>query len=314
MEISNQAQQRIKRCTLSITLKYIEVHWVKNKITTVIVLSLVTFCSRYSHANDKVDMVIQYLPNKSFITKNTTISQMDAKLANPFVAPPEFRSNYPMKVDDSDETTVEIKTGPLSEDGSYPASFEVVSSIRKTTINGQPVDVQSNALLGVKAIGKIDSNGKILIVKLEGKTVTDEFRTFALKIFSNIGESFTRKNTKPVAVGESFSDKSPFSLPIPGIATIRMDMTAVYTLKNIHNGIANFDGLFSYTLAQSPGDDYVISFDGTGDCNGKISYDIFNKIQLLHRSDCTMKLSIPFEGNGINMTFHTSGNLTTQIK
>jgi CRISPR/Cas system CMR subunit Cmr4 (Cas7 group RAMP superfamily) len=54
---------------------------------------------------------------------------------------------------------------------------------------------------------------------------------------------------KPLAIGESFSQSTPLSIPVQGVTVVKMIIHTKYTLREVSEEYANFDIIQDYALA-----------------------------------------------------------------
>lgn len=280
----------------------------------IVALVSVLSSSDLSFAAEKVELKVVYMPKTKYRLKTFFSNNMTIKLENPFAAPEKMRNNFPKTIDSKDETVIDIETGSLIDKNTFPISFEVVKKERKGTINGTKLETEKNKLVGIRALGTTDFNGNMNFTKFEGKNLSQNEQEFLATIFKQMAKSLTQSKTKPVAVGESFTQKVPLNIPIPGLANISLEMTQIYTLESIINGIATFDGTYKLKLLQSPEDESVVNIKASGEGSGKIVYNTEKKVNTNTTSSFRIKGKITIEGSNINISSSSSVNTTTELR
>ena len=118
--------------------------------------------------------------------------------------------------------------------------------------------------------GKCPVDGLMEIDSIPGTAMNDSLKATMKKLVKSI-QSTVQFPAKPMKVGDTFTQESPFDIPM-GAMSAKMTMKAIYKLISIANGKANFDLNFTMTMDMGLGGKGAMDMKGDGD--GKMIYDI----------------------------------------
>lgn len=269
-----------------------------------------------SLAGEKVELKFAYMPKTHYTIKETSTHDMTMKLDNPFAVPEEVRNKFPMSIDSRGNRVIEIVTGSLAEGGTFPITFEVTKDEQNASINGgfpQRIDSGASKLVGVRAHGTTDSGGNLKFSKFDGKELSQEDQKLIASVFDQVGKSLSQLESKPVSVGESFTQKVPINIPVPGVASVTLDMTVVYKLVGVKDKTADFDAAYTLKLAASTESEPGKKIEAVGDGTGKLVYDIQRKVALQNTNNITMQMTIPLDGAAIVFSTKSAESSVTEI-
>jgi hypothetical protein len=270
-----------------------------------------------SLAGEKVEMKFAYLPESSYVIEQSTQCDMTMKLQNPFAAPEQLRKKFPMVLDVRDRRTISIVTGAVIDNDLFPITFELKKGDQIASINGgfpQKIGTGLEKLLGIRAYGTADKNGNLKLAKVEGKAVSQEDKRIIATVFEQIAKAQSQMESKPVAVGESFTQKIPITIPVPGIASVGMENEIVYTLVRVENRLAEFDTISSFKLAMSADSKPVPKIEMTGDGSGKLVYNMDKRVASKVVNKFNVEMAIPMEGAMITVTSKFTDTATTEVQ
>lgn len=287
-----------------------------------IVLSLLftlatTLIPFISVAAEKVEIKFAYMPKSIYVIEQSADYDMTMKLQNPFLATQELRSKFPVSFDVRDKRTISIETGNVADDNVFPITLELKMGDQVASINGsfpQKVNTGLEKLVGLRMHGTSDKDGKTRFIKTDGKEVSEEDKKVIISVFEQLGKSLSQIETKPIGVGESFTQKMPFDFPVPGVANVGMEMTIVYKLVRIVGKIADFDTITSFKLAASAESEPALKIEATGDGTGSLIYDIEKRVALKNISKFNMEMVLPTDDARIVLTAKATDTSTTEIK
>ena len=290
---------------------------IKNVILSLLFTLMATVTPYTSLAAEKVEIRFAYVPNSIYLVEQSADYDMTMKFQNPFVAAEELRAKFPVSFDVRDNRTISIETGNITDGKSFPITIELKKGDQIVSVNGSPsqkVNTSLEKLIGLRVHGTSDKGGKIKFDKIDGKEVSEEDRKLYFLVFEQLSKSLNQIESKPIGVGESFTQKVPFDFPVPGIANIGMEMTIVYKLVRIVDKIAEFDTTTSFKLAVSEGSEAASKIEATGDGTGSLVYDIDKKVALKNTSKFNMEMVVPTDDAKIIITAKSFDTSTTEMK
>lgn len=289
---------------------------IKNVLSLLFALAA-TLIPYISVAAEKVEIKFAYMPKSIYMINQSADYDMTMKLQNPFLATQELRNKFPVSFDVRDNRTISIETGNIAEDNLFPITLELKKGDQVASINGsfpQKVNTGLEKLVGLRMHGTSDKDGKTRFVKTDGKEVSEEDRNIIISVFEQLGKTLNQIKTKPIGVGENFTQKMPFDFPVPGIANIGMEMTIVYKLVRIVDNIAEFDTITSFKLSASAESEPALKIEATGDGTGSLIYDIEKRVALKNTSKFNMEMVVPTDNAKIILTAKATDTSTTEIK
>lgn len=290
---------------------------IRSMILSFVFILATTLSHQIALAAEKVDIRFAYLPKSVYLIEQSAEYDMTMKLENPFIAPEELRKKLPLSLDVRDRKIMSVSTEAMAEDRMFPITMELKKTDRIASTNGsfpQRMDTNLDKLVGLRVHGRSDDKGSLKFDRIEGKEVPEEYKTIIISVFEEIGKTFSRMESKPVGVGETFTQKIPLNIPIPGIANIGMEMTITYRLIRIVDRLAEFDTTSSFKFAASAESELASRIEATGEGTGTLSFDIDKKMAVKAASKCTMEMFIPVQNAKLVVTVKASDTSTTQIQ
>jgi hypothetical protein len=127
-------------------------------------------------------------------------------------------------------------------------------------------------------------------------------------------KALSQLETKPIGVGENFKQKMPFEFPVPGVASVGMEMTIEYKLIRIVGNIADFDTITSFKLAASAESEPAFKIEATGNGTGSLIYDTEKRVALKNTSKFNMTMVVPTDNAKIVLTATATDTSITEIK
>jgi hypothetical protein len=225
-----------------------------------------------------VDFKIKYTPQTKYLQKvkqsiestlhYTASDEILEKLKQNGVQNPTITTNI---------NTIEsiFKSGKLQRDGSFPVSIEFLNSINS---DNKTIIPNGTLIYGKGTVSKMP-----ILDSIVSKDLDENFKKTLLK---TVQSTFSQLDLpeKTLKTGESFSQETPFVIPVAGIS-LEMVLTTTYKLVSILNKTANFDISVLYTMKISV-EKYNIQGSGTG--TGKMNYDMVNHFPTKYDLDTEM--------------------------
>lgn len=283
-------------------------------IIIVALLSLLCAHTSFAAATDKVELKVVYMPETNYRMTTLSAHNVTGKLRNPSLATEAQRKKLPMSMQQKDDQIISILTGSAANN-KFPISFEIIKNDRVARVNdGFPQKIKSGSeLIGLRAHGTCNHDGNVKFSDFEfGKEIPEEQKKLIAAMFTELEKSLTKLQTKPIGVGESFIEKGPINIPIPGIATLGMEVTTTYKLINIKNGIAYFNSIFDLKLSATAEADKSFKIKASGKGSGKIHYDFKKRVILKQVTNMKWKAEIPVEGT-LAISSESTQTTTTEI-
>lgn len=196
-----------------------------------------------------------------------------------------------------DET---VTTGKMASD----SSFFVRSTVNKfnmvTKING----VENNPLKGdrmtdLEITGLGTKDHKITNVRVEGGRLSEEFRSALAASVENMSSSINYPDT-PIAIGDTFQQNMPMTIPVPGYEPAQIEIVINYKLVRVDADTAYFDNDYKMVMGQD-NEGYDMSVDGSG--TGEVAHDLRKNYFIKSISNWQMTATI--ETDKMQMTLHT---------
>ncbi|OCB77088.1 hypothetical protein B0A79_01045 [Flavobacterium piscis] len=250
-----------------------------------------------------VDFKIKYTPQTKYLQKvkqsientlqYTASDDILEKLKEKGVQNPTVTTNI---------NTIEsvFKSGKLQSDGTFPISLEFLNSIDS---ENKTIIPNGTLIYGRGTVSKMPTLDSIVAKDLD--------ETFKKNLLETVQSTFSQLDlpAKTIKVGESFSQETPFNIPIAGIS-LEMVLTTTYKLVNIVNKTANFDISVLYTMKISV-EKYNIQGSGTG--TGKMNYDMVNHFPTKYDLDTEMVFDMKQETFSLQAKTKSGFYQTVQI-
>lgn len=250
----------------------------------------VDFKIKYTPQTKYLQKVKQSIENTLYYTASDNILE---KLKNSGVQNPTVTTNV---------NTIEsvFKSGKLQGDGSFPVSIEFLSSINS---ENKTVIPNGTLIYGKGTISKMP-----ILDSIVSKDLDENFKK---NLLQTVQSTFSQLDLpeKKIKIGESFSQETPFIIPIAG-TSLEMILTTTYKLVSIVNKSANFDISILYTMKISV-EKYNIKGSGTG--KGNMSYDTVNHFPTKYDLDTEMVFDMKQEAFNIQVKTKSGFYQTVQI-
>lgn len=181
----------------------------------------------------------------------------------------------PMIMNSTKTLDANIKTGAVKTESTFPIEIKYIDLTAKITLNGTEKPSPPSPLIGQTIYGEINSEGKIKVDSLSGKTLDENLKNTLTSVASNLINQ-TQFPEKALNIGDTFIQEVPFNLPIAGI-NMQMKIKIIYKLTAVENSSAYFD--LDQTLnfdISTKKDSTIMTVKGTGNGEGKLVFSIDN--------------------------------------
>ncbi len=260
------------------------------KITALLTLiALLSFVS-----DDGVLFKVQYKPETKYSEILEQSSHMTIKYHgdDAFIERLEDKGiKNPTVTDKSSKTLAEFKTGKLTDGVHFPLSMEFIST---TSSDGKKVIPDGTIIYGKSTIDSMP-----VLDSISSPGMEDDMKQVLLKTMGNLFTQITFP-AKKLNVGDTFTHQLPVSIPIGGL-TVKMNISTIYKLTKIDNGIAYFDitQVYNFTL-----DEFTTEGGGTG--SGQVKYDIANKFYCYYQETSDMNMKMKMQGFSMDLNSKSS--------
>ncbi|MDR7370918.1 hypothetical protein [Flavobacterium aquidurense] len=225
----------------------------------------VDFKIQYQPQTKYSQKVEQSIENTLYYSASDTILE---KLKNNGIQNPTITKNV------SNIESV-FKAGKLKSDGTFPITIEFLKSVNS---DNKVLIPNGTLIYGKGTVSKMPQLDSIVSDGMED--------TFKKSILNTVQSTFSQLDLpqKTLKIGESFSQETPFTIPI-ATASMEMILTTTYTFVSVVNNTANFDISIVYKMKVSI-EKYNVKGSGTG--KGKMNYDTVNHFPTKYDLDTEM--------------------------
>ncbi len=248
------------------------------------ILFLLCCLSFTAQSQDKILFHVHHKPEMTYEQMDNSTSQTTIKYSGSkeFITKMEEKGmKNPTIKTEKNTTKTQTTTGKMKDN-----QFPVLMNFLETSNSEGKKPVPDGTLLHAHCeLGKLPT-----IDSIESKDMNEELKQQMLPVLQSAFSQLTYPK-KEVKIGESFSDKTPLSIPMGG-ASLDMDITSTYKLLSVKNGLAIFDVKQVYTMKTKIED---LKMSATGSGKGTITYDIANNFFLHHELKNTMTMYMKTE-------------------
>jgi len=201
-----------------------------------------------------------------------------------------------------DTTVNRLKTitGELNDEGNIPIEIDF-----ENTTNDQLKSLFPN---GIKIYGETDPDEFPRLDSVAAEGADESIKKIFLQTVQSMISQFNFP-AKKIKVGKSFRHKVPISIPVLN-RSMEMEITSIYTLISVENGLAYFD-ITQEFIVTSDIDDLPLTATGQGE--GKIVYDIAFCFFSDYEVTSEMKMSITKDFLTVNITQQSNVKQVTSI-
>lgn len=269
----------------------------------IFLLILISFFGFQAFAQETVHFNMHYKPETKYLGETSYL--MEVKIINSgsdsFMS--YFRDNGIDSISVVNELMkgkIELKVLNKDEQGRIPVEMKYVSLEN----NG----VENNLVSGLTALGSIEGSNLPVLDSIKNSNFDSDFENEFLSMLNQMFEQIKFPNVT-LAIGESFQDSNPVTLPIYGLE-MEIDINTKYFLREIENNKAVFDIIQFGEISFKEGEkNYTGRFNGSGysyydtehDILGEsymeITYGInyfsdYNNLKMLIKSEFQQKFEI----------------------
>jgi hypothetical protein len=279
-----------------------------------LVVVLLPYCFASSGPGDKIILKAEYLPNSVY----TIASESNSEIEVSFIASYEMLNKLkesgiknPSSIISHQTTMNSVITGKLNKDGVFPIETEIKNMVQENIINGVRNETgKANPLIGLKINGDYSKEKIFTNINISGGGINDELKKNLRVFLENLMKNIKYPDT-PIAIGQSFSQITPMSIPIDKGLAIDLNLLGNYTLKKIESDKAYFVVLNELQIKQN-NKSYTVS--GSGGGKGELIQDIKNNCAFSFNSNLTMSFELKNDAITIIMKQSTKNSSKTSIR
>lgn len=244
----------------------------------ILLLSILQYT--FTFAQKELNFKIHYNPETNYYQTVQQTSEMSMK----YITSEEILQKLkekgvqnPTITSSNSKIEMVLKTGKLSNAKNFPITMEFIN----TTSNDGKKSIPDGTL--IYGVGTIDDLPRL--DSIDSKNLDENYKKTLLQTlqstFSQL--SFPEKKMK---IGDSFSQKTPLTMPIADVS-IKMLITTTYKLLSITNNKANLDVDLIFTL-----DSNITKYNikATGQGKGIIVYDLNTQFISKYETETLMEM------------------------
>lgn len=170
-------------------------------------------------------------------------------------------------------------TGKAGNDGAFSfARTFVDSSSYSEDKNGNRIKLPDSAgeLVGLEVNGVFDAKGEMRLTSMNGKELSADKEQLIRTLYSSAASAFSPQSIGPLKIGDGFTQRTPFAVPVVGKQPIQVYSNITYTLKKIVGKIAYFDITTTFSMVKPDPD---VQLDAASSGNGTMEYNIDTKLE-----------------------------------
>ena len=216
-------------------------------------------------------------------------------------------TNIPMIMSVSSEMITTTTTGEYADDMSFPAKI-VYGKVTATQKLNDKETTGEQPFSGLIVMGFYNKENKLEIDTM----ISDTMDAKAMKIFKTTLDALPQQIKFPetsLRIGESFDQKFPMQIPVPGFSPGKEVLVTNYKLVEIKGNNAIFDILQHVTLDVV---DDKAGVSTTGEGFGVLEFDMISNTITRHEAELTMTMKTMVNGLILNSkTYSKSKQLAT---
>ncbi|MBC7400498.1 MAG: hypothetical protein H7289_11175 [Mucilaginibacter sp.] len=228
-------------------------------------------------AQKAIQFKLKFLPNHGY---NTTMKMvMNMEMIGMPGAPVKSKKTTaksakakPMLMKMDMTTKLDITTGAVVPNNSFPVTMRYKDMTIKSIVNGKETPMPKNPIIGQVVYGQSEIDGKFQIDSVAGSGANEQMKT-AMKTMVNSLQGNVQFPEKPLNIGESFTQEVPVNLPVAGM-NLDMKAKSTYKLIAIRANLAYFDMDMTMNFGMDSEKNGGMNMTGNGGGKGKLVYNI----------------------------------------
>lgn len=232
------------------------------------------------YSQDEIIFKGYYSPQKKY----KQIIEQTSEMKLEYIGSEEFMENLKKKniqnptiTNQNSTNEANVFTGKLNNSKNFPFTMKFTKT---TSSNERTPKLEGTIIYGTGTMNEMP--------KLDSITSESLDENSKKLILETLQTTFSQLNfpERKIKIGESFSRKSPLSIPISG-DTINISMNSSFKLISISNGKANLDVVVIFTM-ETNSSKFEVTANGQG--KGIMIYDIKNNFISKYETDTEMNM------------------------
>ncbi|HET7833878.1 MAG TPA: hypothetical protein VFK88_13030 [Gallionella sp.] len=233
-------------------------------------------------AEQHIHVVLGDQPNRSVKLLRNSATELMMDITGDAETIEKYRQrgiNVPLRLSTYRSKVFTTTTGKSGADGSFSFTRTFVdSSSYSEDEKGNRIKLADSAgeLVGLEVSGTFDAKGRMSLTSMNGKELSADKEQLIRAVFSSAASAFSPQSTGPLKIGDSFTQSTPFAVPIIGQQPIQVSSSITYTLKKVLGNIAHFDIDTTFSMVNP---DPVVQLDATSSGDGTMEYNLDTKLE-----------------------------------
>lgn len=277
-----------------------------------LLLILLLVCPIYTKAQDSIIFKVKYLPETEYTTEEVGTSDilMDIKGDSATLAEiARSGMHLPMHMKGENTSTSVTRTGKLLDSGLIPYE-NWYTNVRMKVEGMGIVKDQESPISKMRVYGKYDPAGDSEVDSITGMPSNTLTKEQLMPILKRLEQTLVFPD-RPLGTGDSFRMEIHIEMPIAGMNPITLKVIAVYTLKEIHDGIAKFDVVMTMEMKT---ENEKFKMDASGKGTGTSDFDINKGYLKNYYTDLDITLTMLIENMTMTVKMTEVSKQWTTIK
>ena len=237
----------------------------------------------------------KYQPNHTYKSSMKMDMDMEMTMRGDSAATARLKTSgmkQPMGMKMNMATAANIKTGAETPNKTFSFTMTHESPVSKITMNGVelPGMPQQTTILP-SMTGECDAEGKLHVNEITGSKMDEKTKAAMTEMMDKM-QGQVKFPEKPMAIGETFTQEMPMSIPAAGL-NMDFAVKTTYKLVDIKGNMAYFDTTLSMSFDMNSQKDGVqMVAKGNGGGAGKLIYSIPDNYPISMNNDLTMNVDM----------------------
>lgn len=279
-----------------------------------ILITIALFFTCLATSQQTIVFKNSFFPNSKYISQ--TLSKVSGTID--FIADEatlnELKSGgmeLPMVMEQESSMVAVSETGEKDDQGNIPFVMYYDKMEKMATMSGNEVQSTENPFSGAKIYGLYTSESLMKIDSIVGGNLDEQLKSTLKSILDQVQQQIDFPK-EPIAIGDSFSNEIPMSVPMGNLQPMDIIIKTNYHLKDVKEKMAFFD--IDQTLSLNS-EQKEMNLAASGEGTGKLQFDTEKCIILRNETDLPMKMTISMPNNmSMEMQMETSTIITTRIE
>lgn len=277
-----------------------------------LLLILLLASPTYLKAQNSIIFKVKYLPESEYTTEVVATSDMLMDIKGDSATLAEIARSgmkLPMHMKGENTSTSVTRTGKLLDSGLIPYE-NWYTNVRMKVEGMGIVKDQESPISKMRVYGKYDPAGDSEVDSITGMPSNTLTKEQLMPILKRLEQTLVFPD-RPLGTGDSFRMEIPIEMPIAGMNPITLKVIAVYTLKEIHDGLAKFDVVMTMEMKT---ENEKFKMDASGKGTGTSDFDINKGYLKNYYTDLDITLTMLIENMTMTVKMTEVSKQWTTIK